>query len=131
MSYSWLLLGAVLLCAQGYAAPDAGPGPNADTGSPGSRWHEHREQRLQSALENGSITPAEAERLRQHWQHKDEQRRLFLDTLTPEQRQRLQRMEADQRARRREFMDSLTPQQRQQLRLQRQGEGDGDFDEMH
>lgn len=61
--YSLLSIGA-LVSTMALAAP-----PN-ERGQQVEPWREHRERRLQQALENGDVTQAQAERARRQWEER-------------------------------------------------------------
>lgn len=61
--YSLLSIGA-LISTMTRAAPPS------DRGQQVEPWREHRERRLQQALENGDVTQAQAERARRQWEER-------------------------------------------------------------
>lgn len=82
-----LVLASLLLASSVWGAP---PPAAADEQAFQPHHHQHRERRLQRAVERGLITPAEARALRERWAQRDALRERFLKSLTPEQKQLFQ-----------------------------------------
>lgn len=110
------VLWAALAQADGPLAPgDAGMRPLSPAES---AFHEFRERRLERALNEGKLTPEEAETLRRRWR---EQRVVPpLERLTPEQREQLRQFAEQHRRDRQLLHDSLSPEQREVIRRLRQ-----------